>query len=146
MALTDHSGTRAPSLAGLVARVKAALGDRSDSRVAQLAAGSVFLVRVANAMLTLLSQVLLARWMGAFEFGVYIYVWTLVLMVGCLSDMGLCIGRAPFHSGIYRHQGLGPPARISLPAAAGSPSASPASSARPAPLRLRSRHRCSTAS
>ena len=96
MALTDHSGTRAPSFAGLVARVKAALGDRSDSRVAQLAAGSVFLVRVANAMLTLLSQVLLARWMGAFEFGVFIYVWTLVLMIGCLSDMGLCTAARRF--------------------------------------------------
>jgi O-antigen/teichoic acid export membrane protein len=33
--------------------------------------------------------VLLARWMGSFEFGVYIYVWTWVLMIGALSDMGL---------------------------------------------------------
>ncbi len=81
---------RAPSpLAGLVARVKAMLAERSDSRVAQLIAGKVFLVRVASAMLALVSQVLLARWMGRFEFGIYIYVWTWVLMIGALADMGL---------------------------------------------------------
>ena len=46
-------------------------------------------MRVASAMLALVSQVLLARWMGSFEFGIYIYVWTWVLMIGALSDMGL---------------------------------------------------------
>ena len=75
--------------ARLIARIKAILAERSDSRIAQLMAGKVFLVRVANAILALLSQVLLARWMGSFEFGVYIYVWTWVLMIGALSDMGL---------------------------------------------------------
>ena len=77
------------SLASAFARVKAILSERSDSRLAQLVAGKVFLVRVANAMLALVSQVLLARWMGAFEFGIYVYVWTWVLMIGALSDMGL---------------------------------------------------------
>ncbi len=71
-------------------RVRAAiLADRSDSRLAQLVAGKVFLVRVGSAMLALASQVLLARWMGSFEFGIYIYVWTWVLMIGALSDLGL---------------------------------------------------------
>ncbi|HZD92494.1 MAG TPA: lipopolysaccharide biosynthesis protein, partial [Pseudolabrys sp.] len=77
------------SIAGLLARVKSMLAERNDRRRAQLAAGQVFLVRVANAMLALGSQVLLARWMGRFEFGVYIYVWTWVLMIGSLSDVGL---------------------------------------------------------
>jgi O-antigen/teichoic acid export membrane protein len=77
------------SLGGTVARVRAILSERSDSRIAQLMAGKVFFVRVANAMLALVSQVLLARWMGAYEFGIYIYVWTWVLMIGALSDMGL---------------------------------------------------------
>jgi O-antigen/teichoic acid export membrane protein len=88
MALTDHSAPASP-FAGIVARVCAILAERSDSRMAQLAAGQLFLVRVANAIITLLSQVLLARWMGAFEFGIYVYAWTMVLMIGCLSDMGL---------------------------------------------------------
>ena len=77
------------SVAGLIARVKSILADRSDSRLAQLVAGKVFLLRVANALIALASQVLLARWMGRFEFGVYIYVWTWVLMIGSLSDVGL---------------------------------------------------------
>jgi O-antigen/teichoic acid export membrane protein len=75
--------------ARLYARVKAILTDKSDSRIAQLVAGKVFLVRVGSALLALVSQVLLARWMGRFEFGIYIYVWTWVLMVGALSDVGL---------------------------------------------------------
>ncbi len=76
-------------LAGAIARVKAILAERSDSRLAQLIAGKVFLMRVGNALLALATQVLLARWMGSFEFGIYIYVWTWVLMIGSLSDMGL---------------------------------------------------------
>lgn len=76
-------------LVDLIARMRAMLADRSDSRLAQLIAGKVFLVRVASAALALVSQVLLARWMGSFEFGIYVYVWTWVLMIGALSDMGL---------------------------------------------------------
>jgi O-antigen/teichoic acid export membrane protein len=77
------------TVAGIIARIKAILTERSDSRLAQLVAGNVFLVRVGSALLALACQVLLARWMGSFEFGIYIYVWTWVLMIGALSDMGL---------------------------------------------------------
>src|SRR5471032_1213279 len=77
------------TVAGIIARIKAILTERSDSRLAQLVAGNVFLVRVGSALLALVTQVLLARWMGSFEFGIYIYVWTWVLMIGALSDMGL---------------------------------------------------------
>ena len=69
-----------PTAAGVMARVKAILAERTDSRLAQLVAGKVFLVRIGSALLALVSQVLLARWMGKFEFGIYIYVWTWVLM------------------------------------------------------------------
>ena len=85
---SEHAAS-APAAAGLLARAKAVLADRSDSRLAQLFAGKVFLIRVASAVLALVSQVLLARWMGSFQFGVYIYVWTWVLMIGSLSDVGL---------------------------------------------------------
>ena len=92
MALVDSENVApAPpqTAAGIVARIKAILVDRSDSRLAQLIAGKVFLVRVGSALLALASQVLLARWMGSFQFGIYIYVWTWVLMIGALSDFGL---------------------------------------------------------
>ena len=79
----------ASSLAGAIARLKAWRADGGDSRLAQLIAGKVFLVRVGSALLALASQVLLARWMGSFQFGIYIYVWTWVLMIGALSDFGL---------------------------------------------------------
>ena len=77
------------ALARTIARIKSALAERHDSRLAQFVAGKVFLVRVGSALLALVSQVLLARWMGSFEFGIYIYVWTWVLMIGALSDVGL---------------------------------------------------------
>ena len=75
--------------ARVVARLQSMLADRSDSRIAQLVAGKVFLVRVGSALLALVSQVLLARWMGSSEFGVFIYAWTWVLMIGAISDVGL---------------------------------------------------------
>lgn len=76
-------------LARVFSRLKSLLAERSDRRLAQFVAGKVFLVRVGSALLALVSQVLLARWMGSFEFGIYIYVWTWVLMIGALSDAGL---------------------------------------------------------
>jgi O-antigen/teichoic acid export membrane protein len=48
-----------------------------------------FAVRVASAGLLYLSQIFLARWMGATEFGVYVLVWTWVLVLGGLSHLGL---------------------------------------------------------
>jgi O-antigen/teichoic acid export membrane protein len=93
MTLPSFASRPPPAAASLraraFARLKAILSERSDNRVAQLVAGKVFLVRVASALLALGSQVLLARWMGRFEYGIFIYVWTWVLMIGALSDMGL---------------------------------------------------------
>ena len=77
------------ALARIFARVQSVIAERNDSRLTQFVAGKVFLVRVGSALLALVSQVLLARWMGSFEFGIYIYVWTWVLMIGALSDVGL---------------------------------------------------------
>jgi O-antigen/teichoic acid export membrane protein len=55
----------------------------------QRLAGTVFMLRVASAVLAYGSQVLLARWMGSFEFGIYVYVWTWVLLIGQPLDLGL---------------------------------------------------------
>ncbi len=89
VALVSADTTTPSPFSRAIARVKAMLAEKSDSRLAQLVAGKVFLVRVGNALLALASQVLLARWMGSFEFGIYVYAWTWVLMIGALSDMGL---------------------------------------------------------
>jgi O-antigen/teichoic acid export membrane protein len=61
-------------------------GDDTASRRDALVA---FLVRVASAGVLYLSQVVLARWMGSFEYGIYVFVWTWVLVLGGLSNLGL---------------------------------------------------------
>ncbi|HWP16229.1 MAG TPA: lipopolysaccharide biosynthesis protein, partial [Xanthobacteraceae bacterium] len=70
--------------------------DGSDRSRAQRAAGAAFLIRVASAALLYVSQVLFARWMGSFEFGVYVYVWTWVLLLGGLVDLGIATGSQRF--------------------------------------------------
>ena len=92
MALTgSEQAPRVPaqsSIFGLWARLKARLGD-SEHLLVQRLAGTVFVIRVASAALAFFSQVLLARWMGSFEFGIYVYVWTWVLLIGQTIEFGL---------------------------------------------------------
>lgn len=79
----------ASPVARLLARLKALRSDSSDTAVAQKMAGSAFLIRVVNAGIAFASQILLARWMGQDEYGVYVYVWTWVLLLGGLTSFGL---------------------------------------------------------
>jgi len=72
-------------LALLVSILKGKCDDSSDQRRAIF----VFGVRVGSAGLIYFSQVLLARWMGSFEFGVYAYVWVLATIFGVLSTFGM---------------------------------------------------------
>ena len=72
-----------------IERLRALFADGSDSSMARRLAGAAFLIRVVSALLAFGSQVLLARWMGGFEFGIYIYAWTWVLLIGGMVDLGL---------------------------------------------------------
>ena len=108
MALTGSENAsplpaRAP-FAGLWARLKSRLGD-ADQQVVQRLAGTVFLIRVIAAALAYLSNVLFARWMGTFEFGVFVYVWTWVLLIGQALDLGLSTAAQRFIPE-YRERGL----------------------------------------
>lgn len=85
----DDMGVSRSALPKLARRVRQLLADRSDTAIAQKVAGSAFLIRVVNAGIAFLSQILLARWMGESEYGVYVYVWTWVLLLGGLSSLGL---------------------------------------------------------
>jgi O-antigen/teichoic acid export membrane protein len=93
VALSDSQNSeplsRVPPVAALTAQVRAWLSDSSDRSVAQKVASAAFLIRVASAALIYLSQILFARWMGSFEFGIYVYVWTWVMIVGDMADLGL---------------------------------------------------------
>ncbi|MFC3695159.1 GNAT family N-acetyltransferase [Chenggangzhangella methanolivorans] len=84
-----NAGRTSSRLADLVARVRALIADRSDTAMAKKVAGSAFLIRVVNAGIAFASQILLARWMGQGEYGVYVYVWTWVLLLGGLTTFGL---------------------------------------------------------
>ncbi len=85
-------------------RLKARLLDAEHLMVQRLS-GTVFLIRVASAVMAFGSQVLLARWMGSFEFGIYVYVWTWVLLFGQLIDLGLGTAAQRFIPE-YRERGL----------------------------------------
>lgn len=62
----------------------------ADERTrAQRDALIAFIVRVTSAAILYLSQVVLARWMGGFEYGIYVFVWTWVLVLGGTAHLGL---------------------------------------------------------
>src|SRR3954454_2886393 len=92
---TEESG-RGALVARTTEAVRAWMSDGSDRSRAQRGAAAAFLIRVASAVLLYGSQVLFARWMGSFEFGVYVYVWTWVLLIGTLADFGLAIAAQRF--------------------------------------------------
>jgi O-antigen/teichoic acid export membrane protein len=48
----------------------------------------VFAIRIVNAAIAFISQVLLARWMGSFEYGVFVLVWVTMVILGNLSCLG----------------------------------------------------------
>ena len=83
-------------LAALSGLVRTWLSDSGDRSIAQRIAGAAFMIRVFSAGLIYLSQILLARWMGSFEFGIYVYVWTLVSVIGDLSDLGFATSAQRF--------------------------------------------------
>src|SRR3954453_16497654 len=79
--------------AGLVARLRAMLGrvfgGSHEASLTKRLAGTIFIIRVLSAMLAYASQILLARWMGGSDYGVYVYVWTWVLLLGSMMDFGI---------------------------------------------------------
>lgn len=81
-----------PGLTNLDALLFAS-GDRHGS--AGRASLIAFLIRVLSAVIALVSQVLIARWIGSFDYGIFVMVWTVMVIAGNLS----CLG---FHTSIIR--------------------------------------------
>src|SRR5512143_1395699 len=92
VAVMDAQPATAES-AGVIARLRAKLagngGGTSEASLTRRLAGTIFIIRVVSAALAYLSQILLARWMGTSDYGVYVYVWTWVLLLGSMMDFGI---------------------------------------------------------
>lgn len=56
---------------------------------------TAFLIRIVSAVIAFASQVLMARWMGGFEYGIFVLVWVSMVIAGNLS----CLG---FHTSVIR--------------------------------------------
>jgi O-antigen/teichoic acid export membrane protein len=88
VAATDAQSATAPP-AGAIARLRSMFGGAGEASLTTRLAGTIFIIRVVSAALAYLSQILLARWMGGSDYGVYVYVWTWVLLLGSMMDFGI---------------------------------------------------------
>ena len=79
----------AASPASVIARLRSLIGGSSEASVTKRLAGTIFIIRVLSAGFAYLSQILLARWMGGSNYGIYVYVWTWVLLLGSMMDFGI---------------------------------------------------------
>jgi O-antigen/teichoic acid export membrane protein len=78
------AGSAGSRLSSVVARLRRL--DRS-----WLKAGMAFGIRVTSAAMLLVTQILLARWMGSHELGVYVFAWTVTVLVGDLIPLGFVL-------------------------------------------------------
>ncbi|MGO4568804.1 lipopolysaccharide biosynthesis protein [Rhizobium sp. 2YAF20] len=88
------TGLRA-SLLSFVNKLYSLLSTRDEQALAQRMALVAFAIRIGSAALAFLSQVILARMMGGFEYGIFVFVWVLMVLFGNLS----CLG---FHTAVIR--------------------------------------------
>src|SRR6516165_1428975 len=83
--LAGRLGDRVRPLAAGLDQLLAGADDRAISqRIALIA----FVVRVLSAFIAYVSQVLLARWMGDFEYGIFVIVWVGAVILGGLACLG----------------------------------------------------------
>jgi O-antigen/teichoic acid export membrane protein len=94
-AASSTSGRLPASLKAHVGALRARLldvlragGERGETQRDALVA---FAIRVGSAGLLYLTQIALARWLGGFEYGLYVFVWTWVLILGGLTPLGMSL-------------------------------------------------------
>src|SRR6478752_7496937 len=123
MALLQASGKDLPDtgpggLKSLLGRAYGLLtssdGDGRASRNALIA----FLIRVISAAIAFVSQIIMARMMGQHEYGIFVFVWVMVILIGNLSCLGFHSAQIRFlpqfeaESDFERTRGLAVTARI----------------------------------
>ncbi len=85
-------------------KVDTILFGRDNAAVAQRITVFAFLVRVLSAAIALISQVILARMMGMFEYGIFVFVWTAMIIAGNITCFGFQVSVIRFVPQ-YREQG-----------------------------------------
>lgn len=84
-----------PSVRPVLARVESLLSSEDERAVAQRMALIAFAIRVFSAAIAFFSQIIQARIMGEFEYGIFVFVWVMTILAGNMS----CLG---FHSTVVR--------------------------------------------
>ncbi|MBN9053233.1 MAG: oligosaccharide flippase family protein [Rhizobiales bacterium] len=69
--------------------VASVLAGEDPRNLAQRMALITFAIRVVSAAIAFVSQIILARVMGEFEYGIFVFVWALVVICGDMSCLGL---------------------------------------------------------
>ncbi len=72
----------------LLDRVDSLLFSKGERGQAGRMSVIAFLIRVASAVIAFVSQVLMARWMGGFEYGIFVVVWVFAIIAGNLACFG----------------------------------------------------------
>ena len=90
--LPERLAARARPWLGRVDGVLMASDERGEASRMSLIA---FAIRIVSAGIAFVSQVLLARWMGSFEYGIFVLVWVTMVIAGNIS----CLG---FHTSVIR--------------------------------------------
>jgi O-antigen/teichoic acid export membrane protein len=90
--LPQRLALRARPLLGRIDALLFAADERGEAGRMSLIA---FATRVVSAVIAFVSQVLMARWIGSFQYGILVLVWTTMIIVGGLS----CLG---FHASVIR--------------------------------------------
>lgn len=109
-------GVVASRVLPLFVRLDSLFNSRDEQGHAGRASLIAFAIRIASAAIALVSQVLMARWMGGFDYGIFVLVWTVMVMAGDISCLGFQTSIIRFIPE-YREQGRLPELRGVIAAA-----------------------------
>lgn len=73
--------------AGLSAADGIAAG-KDEKALSQRTALVAFSIRMVSAVIAYVSQILMARWLGSYEYGIFVWVWVIAVICGGLSSLG----------------------------------------------------------
>ncbi len=74
--------------ANVLGTLKRRFAGERDLHAVLTGATQVMAIRMVGAVLAYVSAILLARWLGTFQFGIYAYVWVCALILACALPLG----------------------------------------------------------